>query len=324
MTYAIAPLFCRPWTLNGIEPVLIERHYEEIYGAAVRRLNAVAGELATLNRATLAAPMFGRLKQEQARLINSTVLHELYFASLGGDGRDVPQPLAEALARDFGSVDEWRQEFMALAESLSGEAGWVLLSWLPRDGRLLNHCATDTAQALAGAVPVLALDMYEHAYQGQFGGNATAYIAAFMRNVLWPAVQTRWQGATLVAPPLTLQQPEFGDLPGVSPEEVMAQMAAGHKVQLIDTRPRHYTTRSSEIAAGAVWRDPERLAEWMPALDKSAPVVTYCVYGFHIGCQSAAALREAGFDVRYMRGGHAAWKALDGPMALFKPTAQLG
>ena len=129
--------------------------------------------------------------------------------------------------------------------------------------------------------------------------------------------------ATQVTPPLALQQAEFGDLPAVTPEDVQAMFAGGQKLQLIDTRPRHYTTRSNEIVAGAVWRDPERIAEWITTLSKSEPVVTFCVYGFHVGCQTATALREAGFDARYMRGGHAAWKALDGPMVMFKPAAQL-
>jgi Fe-Mn family superoxide dismutase len=56
----------------------------------------------------------------------------------------------------------------------------------------------------------------------------------------------------------------------------------------------------------------------MPSLSKDEPVVTFCVYGFHIGCQSAAALRKAGFDARYMAGGHYAWKAIKGPVKLFE------
>ena len=55
----------------------------------------------------------------------------------------------------------------------------------------------------------------------------------------------------------------------------------------------------------------------MTGLSKDEPVVTFCVYGFHIGCQSAAALRRAGFDARYMAGGHFAWKAIKGPVKLF-------
>lgn len=321
MSYAIAPLYCRPWTLNGIQPRLIENHYEHVYGSAVRRLNAVTGELAGAEMATAAPRLFARLKREQTALLSSTLLHELYFASLGGDGRAVPQFIAEALVRDFGSVDRWRAEFIALAESLGGESGWIVLSYIPRDRRLMNVCGSDHAEGIAGAVPILALDMYEHAYQQEFGANQAAYVAAFMRNILWQAVEARYAKAAEVAAPLTLEQPEFGDLPGITPEEVRAMLANGEPLQLIDARPRHYTTRSNEIIAGAVWRDPERISEWIGTLDRNQPVVTFCVYGFHIGCQAASALREAGYDARYMRGGHFAWKAIDGPVALLKMSA---
>ena len=60
-----------------------------------------------------------------------------------------------------------------------------------------------------------------------------------------------------------------------------------------------------------------RLDEWIGELSKTDPVVTYCVYGFHIGCETAIALRKAGFDARYMAGGHYAWKAIGGKVRLF-------
>src|SRR5262249_13991679 len=78
-------------------------------------------------------------------------------------------------------------------------------------------------------------------------------------------------------------------------------------------RPRHYSTRAIDIVKGATWRDPERVDEWIGDLSKSEPVVTFCVYGFHIGCETAESLRKAGFDARYMAGGYYAWKASKGP-----------
>jgi superoxide dismutase, Fe-Mn family len=319
MQYRIAPLFCRPWTLNGISARLIESHYEHNYGSAVTRLNVVTEELKRLDIKTTPRSVISRLKQEQTMLLNSTLLHELYFASLGGDGRSPTEIISMAIARDFGSVDQWRAEFIALAEGLGGDAGWILLAYVPRDGRMINFSATDHTQSIAGGVPILALDMYEHAYHIEFGANSKAYVAAFMRNIDWPAVQGRYQDAIIMAPPpLRLEQTEFGDLPAIAPEDVLSMIKSGENVQLIDTRPRHYTTRGQDIAKGAVWRDPERIEEWIGTLSKEAPVVTFCVYGFHIGCQSAAALRKAGFDASYMAGGHYAWKALKGPIRLME------
>jgi superoxide dismutase, Fe-Mn family len=315
--YQLAPLYCRPWTLNGITPKLIESHYEGNYGSALRRLNAITSELAALDPATAAPGAINRLKRDEAVALNSTLLHELYFASLGGDGRTVPEPLAEALAHDFGSVDRWRAEFIALANGLAGGSGWVLLSYVPRDGRLINQTSADHSQSIAGGIPILAIDMYEHAYHLDFGTNAQAYVAAFMRNIDWAAVQGRYEDALGVTPPRPLVQKEFGDVPAVTPEEVKAMIEAGEDVQIIDARPRHYATRSSDIMDAAVWRDPEQIESWIGELSQEKPVVTYCVYGFHIGCQTAIALRKAGFDARYMAGGHYAWRAMGGKVRLF-------
>ncbi len=324
MQYQLAPLFCRPWTLNGITPRLIESHYEGNYGSAMRRLNAITEELEALDPATVSFETVNRLKRDEATMLNSTLLHELYFASLGGDGRAVPETMATALVRDFGSVDRWRKEFIALANSLSGGSGWVLLTYVPRDGRLINQSATDHSQNIAGGIPILALDMYEHAYHIDFGANAEAYVAAFMRNIEWNAVQGRYEDAAKVAPLRPLYQKEFADVPAMTVEEVKAMIDAGERVQIIDARPRHYTTRAQDIMEGAVWRDPERLDEWIGELSKTDPVVTFCVYGFHIGCQTAGTLRKAGFDARYMAGGHYAWKAVGGKVRLFENTIPNG
>jgi superoxide dismutase, Fe-Mn family len=317
MRYPIAPLFCRPWTLNGITPRLIESHYEHNYGGALTRLNAIAKELETLDPETTPAETISRLKRDELTALNSTLLHELYFASLGGDGRTPPEMIASALARDFGSVDRWRREFVALATALAGSSGWVLLTYVPRDARLINQTASDHGENIAGGIPILALDMYEHAYQLEFGANAAAYIAAFMRNIEWNAVQTRFEDASRVAPPRRLEQKQFAELPAITAEEVKAMLDAGTPVQIIDTRPRHYSTRAQDMMEGAIWRDPERVEDWIGELSKETPVVTFCVYGFHIGCETAVTLRKAGFDARYMAGGHYAWKAIKGPVKLF-------
>ena len=318
MRYHLAPLSVRPWTLNGISARLIESHYENNYGGALNRLNAISEEIERLDLGSAPNPALARLKRDEIVALNSTLLHELYFASLGGDGRVLPDGLASAIAKDFGSVDRWRQEFVGIASGLAGGSGWVLLTYVPRDGRLINQIAAEHSQSIAGGVPILALDMYEHAFHLEFGANAGAYIAAFMRNIDWAAVKQRYEDAIKVAPPRPLEQKEFADVPSISVEEVREMMKSGTPVQIIDTRPKHYTTKAQDIMDGAVWRDPERLDDWIGTLSKTEPVVTFCVYGFHIGCQTASTLRKAGFDARYMAGGHYAWKAIKGPVKLFE------
>jgi superoxide dismutase, Fe-Mn family len=318
MLYQLAPLYCRPWTLNGISARLIESHYENNYGAALNRLNVISREIEQFDFSNASDQSLARLKRDEIAALNSTLLHELYFASLGGDGRVLPDALASAIAKDFGSVDRWRQEFVGIAKGLAGGSGWVLLTYVPRDGRLMNQIASDHDQSVAGGMPVLALDMYEHAYHLEFGANASAYIAAFMRNIDWSTVELRYEDAIKVATPRPLEQKQFADVPSISVEEVREMLTSGTPVQIIDTRPKHYTTKAQDIMEGAVWRDPERLDDWIGTLSKTEPVVTFCVYGFHVGCETAATLRKAGFDARYISGGHFAWKAIKGPVRLFE------
>ena len=316
MRYALKPLHCRPWLLQGLSPKLIESHYENNYGGALRRLNAIAAQLEGADFAKLPGFALNGLKREELIAHNSVILHELYFASLGGDGRD-PGSFAEVLGRDFGSVERWKAEFAAMGRALGGGSGWVLLTYVPREGRLANQYASDHSQSLAGGIPLLALDMYEHAYHIDFGANVAAYVDTFLRNIDWKGVAARYQSASKVEPLADLVQKEFGDLPGLSAEEVKTMLDAGQRVQFIDARPKHYVTRTQDIIDGATWRDPERVKEWAGELSKTDPVVVFCVYGFHIGCQTAGTLREVGLDAKYMKGGHAAWKAIGGPVKHF-------
>ena len=311
MRYQLTPIHCRPWLLNSFSLKLTESHYENNYGGALRRLNAITEQLEKLDFANTPAYVINGLKREELVALNSTLLHELYFAGLGGDGK-VVDPMAEVLARDFGSYQRWKDEFVAMANALSGGSGWVLLNYIPRDRRLVNQYAAEHSQAVAGGVPILAIDMYEHAYHIDFGANAKAYVGAFLRNVDWKAVHQRYEDAIAVPSLRPLVQEEFGDLPGVGPEDVKAMIDSGQHVQIIDARPQHSVARTQDIMEGATWRDPERIREWIGELSKSEPVVVFCVYGFHVGCRVAEQLRGAGFDAKYMKGGHSAWKAIGG------------
>jgi len=316
MKYRIKQIHCRPWTLNGLSLKLIESHYENNYGGAMRRLNAITEQLASLDLASTPGHVLNGLKREELVALNSTLLHELYFASLGGDGQPT-KGASQWLAEQFGSLERWRAEFRAMGYALGGGSGWVVLTYVPRDGCLINQYASEHSQAIASGVPILALDMYEHAYHIDFGANAKAYVDTFMRNIDWAALEARYEDARKVSPPRPLEQPEFGEVQGIAVEEVRDMMASGKPVQVIDVRPRHFVSRQQDIAADIPWRDPEQVQQWIGELSKSEPVVVYCAYGFHIGCKTAIKLREAGFDARYMNSGHSGWRAVGGPVKLF-------
>src|SRR5215472_1786795 len=187
MTYAIKPLACDPTRIKGMSERLIVSHYENNYGGAVNRLNAIAAQLSGLDFATAPGFVINGLKREVLIARNSMILHEIYFASLGGESQPEGE-LRGVLVRDFGNVDRWRSEFVAMGKAQGGGSGWVLLTWSPRDRKLVNQWAMDHTTTLAGATPILALDMYEHSYHMDYGARAAAYVDAFMATINWPNV----------------------------------------------------------------------------------------------------------------------------------------
>ena len=153
------PLGFAAAALNGLSERLIASHHANNYSGAVKRLNAIRSQLAALDFAAAPGFQVNGLKREELVATNSMLLHELYFASLGGGGEPMVPAMALALDANFGSVDRWGAEFVAMGKALAGGSGWVLLTFLPRDGTLVNQWAADHTDALAGAVPILALDI---------------------------------------------------------------------------------------------------------------------------------------------------------------------
>ena len=184
MTYDIKPLAIDPKGIKGLSEKILVSHYENNYGGAVKRLNAITAQLAELDYAKAPVFMINGLKREELIAMNSMILHEIYFDSLGGGG--APKgALADAITRDFGSVERWRTEFSAIGKAEGGGSGWVVLAFSPRDKRLVNQWAADHTTNLAGGRPVLVLDVYEHAYHMDYGAKAAAYVDAFMEVIRW-------------------------------------------------------------------------------------------------------------------------------------------
>jgi superoxide dismutase, Fe-Mn family len=178
------PLPFDPKMIAGLSERLLVSHHENNYVGAVKRLGAITTQFAALDPATAPGFQINGLKREELLAWNSMILHELYFAGLGAPSRP-GEVLAAAIERDFGSDARWRAEFAGMGKALGGGSGWVLLTWSHRDNRLVNQWANDHTMTLAGATPVLALDMYEHAYALDYGAKAAAYVDAFMATVNW-------------------------------------------------------------------------------------------------------------------------------------------
>ncbi|MBI5939653.1 MAG: Fe-Mn family superoxide dismutase [Caulobacterales bacterium] len=178
------PLPFDPKAVPGLSERLLVSHHDNNYVGAVNRLGAIQVALTSLDPATAPGFTLNGLKREELVAWNSMILHELYFAGLGAPSRP-GAALAAAIERDFGSEAKWRTEFSGLGKALGGGSGWVLLTWSHRDGRLMNQWAADHTMTLAGGAPVLALDMYEHAYALDYGAKAAAYVDAFMAAINW-------------------------------------------------------------------------------------------------------------------------------------------
>ena len=182
--YEIKPFSVDPKSVKGISEKILVSHYENNYVGAVKRLTAITAQLAELDFSKAPGFVINGLKREELIATNSMILHEAYFDSLGGGGA-ARGTLAEAIARDFGSVERWRAEFSAMGKADGGGSGWVLLMYSPRDKRLVNQWAADHTNAIAGGRPIVALDMYEHAYHMDYGAKAGGYVDAFMEAINW-------------------------------------------------------------------------------------------------------------------------------------------
>ena len=146
MPYAMKPLSCDPARIKGMSERLIISHYENNYGGAVKRLNVIDEQLAQFEFDKATGFLINGLKREQLIAMNSMILHELFFDGLG-DQSEAQGPLREAIIRDFGSLERWRSEFVAMGKALGGWLGMgapVLVATRsqarqPMGGRPLPH-----------------------------------------------------------------------------------------------------------------------------------------------------------------------------------------
>ena len=299
MPFQARPISFKPPRLKGLSARLISSHYENNYGGAVRRLNAIRGELSALDPASAPGFRLNGLKREELIATNSMILHEAYFEALGeAGGGDPTGALAEAIARDFGSLAKWRAEFVAMGKALGGGSGWVVLTRSPRDGTLVNVWAADHTHGLAGGTPVLALDMYEHAYHIDFGSNAAAYVDAFMANIAWSRVAARFAGTSPEDKPHSVDAPT-----------ARAMLEADPNLLVIDARLADDAASVPVGLRGARRAPPDRVDAVAASLPRGAKALVYCAWGFEIGGDCAAKLRERGIDAMTVAGGIGTWRA---------------
>lgn len=192
-TYEPKPLPFDPSKLNGISEKMIRAHHEKNYTGAVKSLNRVEQELAALTKDTPPFVISG-IKRNELMYSNSMIYHEHYFANLGGGGK-LGGGIEKAIAEAFGSSAAWEAQFRQTGMALGGGSGWATLEFNLHTGKLRNYWSDHHTLALASGAPLLVMDMYEHAYQQDYGPDHAKYIDAFFTNVNWDVVEQRLERA---------------------------------------------------------------------------------------------------------------------------------
>ncbi len=189
------PLRFDPAKLDGLSEKLVRSHWENNYQGSVRGLNMIEQRLAAAMADKDFPPVaYSGLKREQLHRSGSVVLHDLYSGGLGGNGQSAGG-IKQALTTAFASFEGWEAEFRRTAMSLAGGSGWCVLAWNQHLGTLQNYWCWDHTNSPVTGTPLLVLDMYEHAFQMDYGAAAAKYVDAFMRNVDWEVVEARYLAA---------------------------------------------------------------------------------------------------------------------------------
>src|SRR5204863_1826579 len=185
----IAPRELRPevYELDGISRASVEAHYK-LYQGYVAKRNEILGKLAEVDLAS-ANQVYSELRALKVDLtfaIGGIKNHEIYFEHLGGGGGNPDGPFGDLVKRDFGSVDDWRGDLKATGLAARGWA-WTAYDW--DEERLFNYMGdTQNTYPVWNATPLVALDVYEHAYFIDFQTDRASYIDAFFDNLDWDAV----------------------------------------------------------------------------------------------------------------------------------------
>lgn len=194
MPYQVRPL---PFTreLTGISKKTLDIHHGKLYTGYVNKSNEIEDKIKKADKASANASYseIGELKRQQSFALNGVYLHEAYFNVLGGDGKPTG-PLVERIKKEFGSYEEWEADFKSAGLAARG---WVVLAFDINDGRLHNYsCDVHNQGGIWGAVPIVVLDVYEHAYFIDFGSDRKSYIEAFMKNLDWGAANKAFNNVT--------------------------------------------------------------------------------------------------------------------------------
>jgi Fe-Mn family superoxide dismutase len=180
------------YELDGISRESVEAHYK-LYQGYVNKRNEILGRLASVDLAS-ANQVYSELRALKVELsfaVGGIKNHEIYFEHLGGPGGEPDGAFAGLVKRDFGSVDAWRGDLKATG---MGGRGWAWTAYDWDEGRLFNYIGdAQNTFPIWNATPLVALDVYEHAYFLDYQTDRASYIDAFFSNLDWDVVND-WVG----------------------------------------------------------------------------------------------------------------------------------
>ncbi|MCL4374833.1 Fe-Mn family superoxide dismutase [Patescibacteria group bacterium] len=182
------------FSLTGISKKTVEEHLK-LYQGYVNKYNEINEKLQTINgdgltKANQVYSQIRELKTELSFAWGGVVNHEIYFGHLGGKGGRPPGELLKQIKTDFGSWDHYLKDLQATGMAARG---WVWTGWNQRESRLINYLGDSQNTYLVWEVkPIVALDVYEHAYFIDYGVNRAGYIDAFVNNLDWQVVGDRF------------------------------------------------------------------------------------------------------------------------------------
>ena len=195
MPKELKPLKFNPETLKGISEKTIEIHHGKLYAGYVNKSNEISDKLGVLRKSgkvegnQIYSELRG-LKLGETFAVNGVYLHENYFAVLGGDG--VPRgEVVRAIEEKWGSMDDFKLYFSACGMAARG---WAILAWDMHEKKLMQYnCDAQNHGGIWGAIPIIAMDVYEHSYFIDTGSDRATYIKAFFDNLNWDKIEEIYQ-----------------------------------------------------------------------------------------------------------------------------------
>lgn len=177
--------------MEGFSKTLLNNHFT-LYQGYVTNTNKLLDLLAAMLReGEVGTPEYSELKRRTGFEFNGMRLHEYYFDNLGGEGiLDRSSKLYRKLLEDFGSYEDWEKDFKAVG-TMRG-IGWTILYQDNMAGKLINQWINEHETGhLANCIPILVMDVFEHAFITDYGLKRASYIEAFFKNINWDVTESR-------------------------------------------------------------------------------------------------------------------------------------